>query len=72
MKWRPLIFGMEQLQARHLLTCSVCQVVETLDLARHYACSMDIHSSHQALYVCGVAKVRFADHYAIPLLAVLQ
>lgn len=33
------------------------QVAETVDMARHYACSMDIHSSHQTLLVCGVAKV---------------
>lgn len=32
------------------------QVVETLDMPRHYACCMDIHSSLQALLVCGVAK----------------
>ena len=33
------------------------QVAETMDMARHYACSMDIQSSHQTLLVCGVAKV---------------
>jgi hypothetical protein len=33
------------------------QVAETVDMARHYACSMDIHSSYQTLLVCGVAKV---------------
>ncbi|KAG0613087.1 hypothetical protein M758_6G075600 [Ceratodon purpureus] len=32
------------------------QVAETVDMARHYACSMDIQSSHQTLLVCGVAK----------------
>lgn len=33
------------------------QVAEKVDMARHYACSMDIHSSYQTLLVCGVAKV---------------
>ncbi|CAM6126900.1 unnamed protein product [Calypogeia fissa] len=32
------------------------QVSETVDMARHYACSMDIHPSLQSLLVCGVAK----------------
>lgn len=35
------------------------QISEQVDMARHYACSMDIHSSHQTLLVCGVAKVSF-------------
>ena len=40
-----------------LLNLGVMQVAETVDMARHYACSMDIHSSYQTLLVCGVAKV---------------
>ncbi|KAH8970628.1 hypothetical protein BDL97_02G097800 [Sphagnum fallax] len=32
------------------------KVSETVDMASHYACSMDINSSHQMLLVCGVAK----------------
>lgn len=33
------------------------QISETVEMARHYACSMDIHPSLQTLLVCGVAKV---------------
>ncbi|GBG71186.1 hypothetical protein CBR_g8489 [Chara braunii] len=32
------------------------QVVQTWDMTRHYACSMDIHQSHRTLLVCGVQK----------------
>lgn len=32
------------------------QVTETVDMQRHYACSMDIHINHHTLLVCGVAK----------------
>ncbi|KAL2652534.1 hypothetical protein R1flu_020662 [Riccia fluitans] len=32
------------------------QISETVEMARHYACSMDVHPSLQTLLVCGVAK----------------
>lgn len=32
------------------------QIVETVDMGHHYACSLDIHSATHTLFVCGVTK----------------